>query len=41
LVPVEGVDCGKFTAEDCRVMKAMEIDIDIFVNYNWVDTRWQ
>jgi hypothetical protein len=25
-VPVEGVDCGEFTAEDCSVMKAMEID---------------
>jgi len=19
----------------------LHIDIDIFVNYNWVDTRWQ
>ena len=40
---VEGVDCEKFTAGDCRVMKTMEIDIDIdlFVNYNWVDTWWQ
>jgi len=42
LVPVEGVECGKFTAEDCRVIKTVEIDmdIDIFLNCNWVDARW-
>jgi len=29
---------GSLLLEDCRVMKTM--DIDIFVNCNWVDAQW-
>jgi len=29
LVPVEGVGCGKFTAEDYRMMKTMEMSSNI------------
>jgi len=24
-----------------QLLHMLHIDIDIFVNYNWVDTRWQ